>query len=210
MKGLRGRRGQRDNSAGGFLKVATRERVARGLQPSARILEGCAGRGHMYRAVWSRFRGAAMDHNRTKAEAAARERPDWAVYCGDVERALAAGWMGHVAFEVVDFDPYGEPWKFLRALLMSEREWAPVTRVVLTDGYIRPQALVMAMPCKALFPNFTERMCGMTTEDYVATARIRIAEWGEAAGLRLGSMDTYEPTRGRSGVAQHVLRLEHG
>lgn len=117
-----------------------------------RVLEGFTGEGRLYRACWSGCAGATIDKDEGKARDAARERPTWAVYQGDTRNALRAGWMAHVPFEVVDLDAYGSPWGFVQAWFASSRARAPLTHILLTDGYMVNACT--AMPCRVLFPGF--------------------------------------------------------
>jgi len=172
---------KRDNGSAAA-KAKFRNAVARSLPDEARILEGFAGEGRMYRACWSAFSGATIDKNETKARDAARARPTWAVYSGDTERALWAGWMSRVPFDVVDLDAYGSPWPFVRAWFDSERTRAPTTHLVLTDGYMRQAS--MAPPCRALFPNRKGQRFDCRPEMYHSAMVDRLAEWSGDAGLR--------------------------
>lgn len=187
------------------LKQALRERVAQRLAPDARILEVFAGEGRIYRACWARFPcGATMDLDEQKARAAARERPTWSVYSGNAMRALRAGWMGHVPFDVVDLDCWGAPWVFLQAMILSKRAWAPKTTVLLTDGVL-PNFRV---PCKIIFGDGKRAERGMTVEVYRETVLMRLREWTAGTGLEAASLQTVSHSTGKK-VGVHLLELAH-
>lgn len=125
------------------LKQTLRLQATRDLPSSARVLEGFAGEGGMYRSCWARFAGACMDNVAHKAAWAARTRPNWTCWEGDTLKALEAG-MFPEPFDVVDLDAYGEPWPFVRAWATSSRQFATVTHLFLTDGYRRQRNLAAA------------------------------------------------------------------
>jgi hypothetical protein len=167
---------------------------------SPTVLEGFTGEGRMYRAAWEGLRGATIDKDEAKVRDAARERPTWAVYQGDTERALRAGWMAHHPFEVIDLDAYGSPWPFVRAWF-APRARAPRTVLVLTDGYFGQVS--MSHPCKVLFGADTTRR----VLDLVAYREIvarRLAEWASPVRVRVSAFDTIRSRR----VALHTVRLD--
>lgn len=189
--------GQKDN--GSFVaKQRQRLRVAACLPPGARVLDGFAGEGRIWRGCWSSFAGACLDKDERKVREAARERAGWACYAGDTERALGGGFMRHVPFDVVDLDAYGSPWPFLWAWLRSERVRAPLTHVFLTDGYMRQASRARA--CSALFPGAKGRNQDMPPELYLATVRAKVGEWSAPAGVVPSEMDT---------IAHRYMRLHY-
>lgn len=187
-----------DNSAWA-IKQAMRQRVARELAPSARVLEAFAGEGRMFRAVWHTFRGVCMDLDAVKVEAAARERQRWACYHGDSLKALDAGWFAHVPFDVVDLGSYGEPWSFLRAWCESERERAQVTHLFLTDGYYARRSIG---GCRALWGDSKAR--NHSSSAYVAQARTVMGQAFHAAGLRFAAEPTARLSPGGRMLYAHV------
>ena len=189
-------------------KVRVRRTIAAALPPGARILEGFAGEGAMYDAVWAAFPcGLAIDHARDKVRTAARRRPDWSVYAGDTERALSAGVGAAVPFDVVDLDAYGSPWKYVRAWLLSERARADRTTVVLTDGYMA-RASLSALD-GTLFHGVDMRRMNVPPQLYFETVRARLSEWCETARLTPESFDTYQiqHAAGKIPMRAHVLRF---
>lgn len=181
-------------------KTILRQRVL-AATPGARVLEGFTGEGRMYRSVWcDAAAGATIDILQAKARDAARERPAWAVYRGDTEKALRAGWAGHVPWEIVDLDAYGSPWPFVMAWFESRRLRAPTTTLILTDGYMRQAS--MANPCRALFQGqrparVKDRDLHTETHQLVKAAladgTIDASEPCEACGLAQGENAAGEP-----------------
>lgn len=116
-------------------------RVAVAAVRAGPVLECFAGEGRMWRACYTDRRGLTNDKDPLKARSAARERLTWGVYSGDTERMLRAGWGAETPFGIFDVDAYGEPWPFVRAWYDSARVRAPVTELVLTDGYMTQASL---------------------------------------------------------------------
>jgi hypothetical protein len=168
----------------GIAKQRLRQQETRDLPRTVLVLEGFAGAGELYRTCWSGWRGYCLDERDDVIRRAAIERPDWGCYQGDTERALRFGFMAHVPFGVVDLDCFGSPWRFLVAWLESDRERAETTRLFLTDGHMAKVGICATE--KTLFPGLTgDNMRGMSHEEYLQTVDMRLAEWGEKAGLSL-------------------------
>lgn len=166
----------KDNGAGSA-KIRFRLQATRHLPDTALVLDVFAGEGLMWRRCWQRFHGATLDVMAAKVRRAAKERQAWACYRGDALRALRAGWMGHVPWDVIDLDCYGSPWRFVRAWMLSPRARAERTVVILTDGYSqRPIAIDRAI--------FGAGYNGqVTTEAIREVLSRRLPEWGEAQNL---------------------------
>lgn len=131
------------------LQQAIRLDVARDLPSTARVLELAARDGEMWRAVWCQFGGACVDRDPERAASAARMRPDWACYEGNPERFLSSGMLPE-PWDVVDVDPGGEPWPWVRAWATSARRFAPVTHLVVSDAYRHKRNL--SAPSRTLVP----------------------------------------------------------
>lgn len=93
----------------------------------ARVFEGFAGSGAMWRAVW-RGAGEAVGCDQRPIYDPAR-----ALYVGDCRRVMRAVDMGR--FNVVDLDAFGSPWP-AAYILSARRTLKPGERFVLvtTDG----------------------------------------------------------------------------
>lgn len=90
--------------------------------------------GHLYRDL---PRGVAIEKDEQKAARLARERPGWRVYEGDSTSALSRGLAGDLPINLLDADPYGDPWPTIRAFLLSERERPQRIVVAVNDGLRR-------------------------------------------------------------------------
>lgn len=162
----------------------------------------------MFAAAWSSFAGACMDEDERKVRDAATARPRWACYRGDTERALLAGWMGHVPFDVVDIDAYGSPWPFAFAWCRSGRLRAPVTHLFLTDGYMDHADI--APRCRALFADDRGKRGDMPAGYYLEHARGTMRRWAALAGGVVEEFGTAQGAARKVGTKRmrlHYLRL---
>ena len=99
------------------------------------VLETHGGTGHVFRAVYADVpTGVVFERNPQKAQVLALQRPTWAVYEADCVRALEAGVGAHLLVDVLDLDPYGEPWPALAAFFESDRPRAAKLFVFVNDG----------------------------------------------------------------------------
>ncbi len=101
------------------------------------VLETHGGAGLLYDACYAHRAagGVVFEADGQKASLLAQQRPEWSVYEGDCEAALAAGAAAHLAFDVVDVDPYGSPFETIGGLFKAEgRTWPDVVQLVVNDG----------------------------------------------------------------------------
>lgn len=183
-------------------KVLLRRRVAATLPDDAQVFELFAGSGLMWRTVWSRFGGVCVDIEADKARVAALDRSRWACYQGDSERLLRAGLGGSVRFAAVDVDCWGAPWKFLQAWFASKRARAPVTMLLLTDGYMARRGLSNAD--KTLFDRWEGRL-NVSCDQYTDQVERKIDEWSAAAGAKGALVWSDGGNGGR--MAQHLVEV---
>jgi hypothetical protein len=179
-----------------YAKLIMRQRIRRKLGPDARVLEGFAGEGRIFRACWAGLAGVCFDEDRNKVTAAARERPGWTCYETETERALEYG-LAPYPFDVVDLDPYGSPWRFVRAWATSDRGFADRTDLVLTDGYFGQSSL--AAPNRLLFPEHagSDARITISASFYLERVRARLDEWTDSNGLQV--------ERIRSSISRHMV-----
>lgn len=99
------------------------------------VLETHGGEGWLYRACYADCaRGVVFETDEKKAAVLAGQRPTWAVYQGDCVRALRNGIGNHLSVDLLDLDPYGEPWPALEAFFAAHRQWPDRMGVVVNDG----------------------------------------------------------------------------
>ena len=116
-------------------KTALRLSLRRQLQDPPVVIETHGGLGKVWEANYSDCpRGAVFEVDAAKADVLAWQRPSWSVYESPAETALAAGAASHLTADLVDVDPYGDPWPTLEAFFGSARPFAPVLGVAVNDG----------------------------------------------------------------------------
>lgn len=99
------------------------------------VMETHGGTGQLYRACYRDLgQGVVMEKDGKKIAKLALQRPTWAVYQCECERALQEGLGGHLAVNLLDCDPYGDANPTLDAFFSSQRPFAPVMAVVVNDG----------------------------------------------------------------------------
>lgn len=115
-------------------KVSLRHRLL-SLLSSPVVLETHGGTGRIgLRCYGAVERGVVFEKDPAKAEHLAVQRPTWAVYEADCLTALAAGVGAHLPINLVDLDPYGEPWPVLDALFRGPYAWPDTLGIVVNDG----------------------------------------------------------------------------
>ena len=125
---------KKDN--GGFArKAALRLHVVKSLRP-AMILETHGGLGKLYQSCyeWLGAGGVVFETDARKSPVLARQRPTWRVYETAADVAIANGVVADVPFDLVDLDPYGDPWSTLIPFFERHRVWPETLGVVVNDG----------------------------------------------------------------------------
>jgi len=115
-------------------KVALRKTMLRRIGYPV-VMETHGGRGELFLACYAGVRqGVVFEKKPERSAFLARQRPTWAVYETDCEMAIRAGVGGHLMVNVLDVDPYGNPWPVIEAFFGSERPRADKLFVVVNDG----------------------------------------------------------------------------
>jgi len=126
LKNARGEKKVDNASRGKAAKVEIRRNVMAALGEPARVFDGFAGAGHLYRAVW---REAASYTGCDQRYFADGRR----MFVADNRRVLRS--LDLAAFNLFDLDAYGSPWE--QALIVAaRRRVAPGERIgmVFTEG----------------------------------------------------------------------------
>jgi len=117
------------------LKVQLRLMMLQRLSQPPVVIETHGGLGAVYeRCYKSVTSGAVFEIDLDKATVLALQRPSWSVYEADCISALRAGVGAHLVANVLDVDPYGDPWPTIAAFFHSERPRPPEMFVVVNDG----------------------------------------------------------------------------
>jgi hypothetical protein len=187
---------RKDNTTLGQ-KVALRRDLLAHL-PEPCVLETHGGLGRVwYRCYSDLTRGAVCEKDPGKAEALACQRPSWAVYEGDASDALLNGAAAHLPINLVDIDPYGEPWPVLQAFFAHDRSWPDTLGIAVNDGLRQKlkanggwsvgtmQAMVRRYGNGALYANYLD-ICRELVEHEAAQRGDTLALW---AGYYAGYND---------------------
>lgn len=99
------------------------------------VLETHGGIGKLWSVCYGAVAGGVVfESDPRRADLLAKQRPTWAVYEADCVSALAVGVGKHLAINLLDIDPYGEPWPAIDAFFKSERQRVARLMVVVNDG----------------------------------------------------------------------------
>lgn len=99
------------------------------------IMETHGGLGEVYQHIYHEYTGVVFEKDPDKAISLALQRPKWAVYEADCEKALALGAGAHLEVNFLDVDPYGSPWPTFKAFFESKRPFAPKLILAVNDGF---------------------------------------------------------------------------
>ena len=124
---------KKDNSTLTY-KVSLRTNLLKEIDNPV-VMETHGGWGAIWRRCYSDIPdGVVFEKQPDKAEALARQRPEWAVYECDCEHAIQDGVGFHLPVNFIDLDPYGQPWPVIDAIFSAERDWPPVLAIAVNDG----------------------------------------------------------------------------
>ena len=102
------------------------------------VMETHGGVGKIYNKCYSDLApGVVFEKNRKKCEFLVKQRPSWAVYCVDSEKALIAGVGFHLPVNFFDVDPYGDPWPTINAIFDNKDNLPAKFGLVVNDGLKR-------------------------------------------------------------------------
>ena len=105
------------------------------LEVSPVICETHGGEGLLYQSCYPGVvQGVVFEKDMGRAECLARQRPTWAVYAHDCVDGLEQGAGAHLEVNVLDVDPFGDPWPAIGAFFASDRPRASVLWVAVNDG----------------------------------------------------------------------------
>lgn len=161
-------------------------RLLNGKRPV--IVETHGGRGDVWSAVYNHVEdGVVFEKSPEKALELARQRPSWAVYQADCVGALELGAGSHLEANLLDVDPYGDPWPAIKAFMGSERPLPGKLVIVVNDGLRqalsvgRGWAVGTTAPMVERFGNdlwgkYLE-ICRELMEDVAADAGYRVSFW---------------------------------
>jgi len=155
------------------------------------IMETHGGKGAIYSACYRTVQsGVVFEKDREKAGFLALQRPTWAVYEADCVGAIAHGAGAHLEVNVLDVDPYGEPWPTIRAFFESERPRTARLYVVVNDG-LRQKLRISGGWHVASITSVVSRFGSDLQGKYLAVCEIMIKELAAKAGYSLSRFAGY-------------------
>lgn len=124
---------QKDNST--FrLKASLRKKALEYLDNPI-VMETHGGTGKLFDACYgSVTNGVVFEKNPKKVKLLGLQRPTWRVYEADCIGAIKAGVSDDLPVNLLDIDPYGNPWPVIDAFFGSERERPKLLCVAVNDG----------------------------------------------------------------------------
>ncbi len=125
---------QRDNST--FRSKAKLRKKAMAMLDAPCVMETHGGYGAIYDECYRRagLPGVVFEKNPIKADALAKQRPNWAVYECDCVAAISEGVGFHIPVNLFDIDPYGSPWDVVDAILSQSDRLPAVIVMAVNDG----------------------------------------------------------------------------
>lgn len=198
---------QKDNST--FQQKAALRRAVITEIADPVVMETHGGVGALYRACYSRVRqGIVFETTERKAELLAGQRPSWSVYQSDSTKALTAGAGAHLEINLLDLDPYGEPWPTIGAFFQSDRPRAPKLWIVVNDGLRQKIQLGGASKVRSLQSMVTKHGNNLYG-CYLEICRELMAEHAKAAGYEVRRFRGYYCGHA-NGMTHYAALLEQG
>lgn len=198
---------QKDNST--FNQKASLRRALLREIDQPIVMETHGGIGALYRACYSHIKsGVVFEKAPDKTVVLAGQRPTWAVYEGDAEKAIAAGAGAHLTVNFLDLDPYGECWPTLQAFFSSDRPRTQRLALAVNDGLRQKLRMGGAWSTESMQPVvsvFGNNLNGC----YLDVCRYLVRKHAEAAGYQLRRFAGYYCGTG-SQMTHFAAILEQG
>lgn len=116
-------------------KVMLRQTALAQLADVPVVMETHGGVGDVWSAVYAHIEtGVVFEKDPFRTPLLAQQRPSWSVYEADSAVALGNSAGSHLTINLLDVDPFGDPWPTLAAYFSSQRPFADHMVVVVNDG----------------------------------------------------------------------------
>lgn len=154
------------------MKVSLRRNLLREIDRPV-VLETHGGYGRIFdRCYQGVADGVVFEKDASKTAFLAQQRPAWAVYECDCAMALAAGVGRHLDINVIDLDPYGEPWPVLDAFLVGHGDKLPDRwGMAVNDGLRQKVSLNGGWDVESLRDAVAQWGAASMAKDYLAVCR---------------------------------------
>jgi len=194
---------QKDNSTLA-LKVSLRRLMLEHVEAPV-VMETHGGLGKVWEKCYQDISaGVVFEKDPEKSAKLGMQRPTWAVYEAECEEAIRAGAGSHLAVNVLDCDPYGEPWPVIEAFFQSERPRPDRLAVVVNDGLRQKVRLGGAWSVNSLKAVVWRRGNDLFST-YLDVCKELITEKAAGAGYRLDRFTGYYC--GHLGSMTHYLAM---
>ena len=99
------------------------------------VMETHGGYGKIFELCYAQLQeGVVFEKDPEKAGYLALQRPTWAVYEADCEKAIRGRIGSHLPVNFLDLDPYGSPWEILNAFFENWPEFPERLAIAVNDG----------------------------------------------------------------------------
>lgn len=150
------------------------------------VLETHGGYGKLFAACYAQVcQGVVFEKDSDRAAVLGRQRPTWAVYEADCETAMAGGAGAHLTVNLLDADPYADPWPALGAFFGSERPRVDVLTVVVHDGQRQAVKRMMHKQSGRAWQQMIEWYGADLFRCYLEACRRMMGEMVEAVGYQV-------------------------
>ena len=171
-------------------KVALRREMLKSVK-SPVIMETHGGMGRLFRACYAGVReGCVFEKKPERVAFLAYQRPTWAVYEGNCTPVIGAGAGAHLPVNVLDLDPWGDPWPTIGAFFESERPRPDEMFVVVNDG-LRQKIRVGGAWNVGTLRGMVEKYGNDLHGVYLEVCRELMQEKAAQAGYRLDRFNGY-------------------
>jgi hypothetical protein len=156
------------------------------------VLETHGGAGKVFdRVYYDCPRGIVFEVDAGKAEILCRQRPSWSVYQARTDVMLAEGAGAHLQVDLVDVDPYGEPWPVLEAFFRSERPRARRVGIAVNDGLRQKLRLQGGWSVNSMRGAVERWGNAVLHEKYLDVARWKVEQLAELQGYQVTGWTGY-------------------
>lgn len=166
------------------------------------VLETHGGAGKLFDACFADVaEGVVFETAPAKAALLALQRPGWRVYEAPSEVAIAAGVADDLPFNLLDCDPYGDPWPVLRAFWEQPRSRGATLAVVVNDGLRQKIKLNGGWDVASIEPVISQFGASGLHDRYLDACRWFLAELAGHAGYAMARWTGY--------YTGHALQMTH-
>lgn len=156
------------------------------------VMETHGGYGRIYLDCYAGIAdGVVFETDENKVLLLAEQRPTWAVYQANCELAIRGGAGAHLPVNLLDVDPYGDPWVTIDAFFRSERPRPDRMVVVVNDGLRQKLKMNGGWSTHSLAGMVDRRGNDALYDDYLDVCRDLMEQKAALADYHLDSFTGY-------------------